>query len=38
MTDDDTASKVVITHKEEAKARIAEDKRDRDGIRQKHDT
>lgn len=38
MTDEDTQSKVVITHKEEAKARIAEDKRDRDGIRQKLDT
>ena len=38
MTDEDTESKVVTTHKEEAKARIAEDKRDRDGIRQKSDT
>ena len=35
MTDEDTQSKVVTTHKEEAKARIAEDKKDRDGIRQK---
>ena len=38
MTDEDTQYKVVTTHKEEAKARIAEDKRDRDGIRQKLDT
>ena len=38
MTDEDTQSKVVTTHKAEAKARIAEDKRDRDGIRQKLDT
>lgn len=38
MTDEDTQSKVVTTHKEEAKARIAEDKKDRDGIRQKLDT
>ena len=38
MMDEDTQSKVVTTHKEEAKARIAEDKRDRDGIRQKLDT
>ena len=38
MTDEDTESKVVTTHNEEAKARIAEDKRDRDGIRQKLDT
>ena len=38
MTDEDTESKVVTTHNEEAKARIAEDKRDRDGIRQKIDT
>jgi hypothetical protein len=34
MTDEDTQSKVVTTHKE-AKARIAEDKRHRDGIQQK---
>ena len=38
MTDEDAQSKVVTTHKEEAKARIAEDKRDRDGIRQQLDT
>ena len=38
MTDEDTESKVVTTHNEEAKARITEDKRDRDGIRQKIDT
>ena len=38
MTDEDTESKLVKTHNEEAKARIAEDKRDRDGIRQKIDT
>ena len=38
MTDGDTESKVVTTHNEEAKATIAEDKRDRDGIRQKLDT
>ena len=38
MMDADTQSKVVTTHKEETKARIAEDKRDRDGIRQKLDT
>ena len=38
MTDEDTQSKVVTRHKEEAKARIAEDKRDRDGIRQQLDT
>ena len=38
MTDEDTQSKVVTRHKEEAKARIAEDKRDRDGLRQKLDT
>ena len=38
MMDEDTQSKVVTTHKEEAKARIAEDKRDRDGIRQNIDT
>ena len=38
MTDEDTESKVVTTHNEDAKARIAEDKRDRDGIRQKIDT
>ena len=38
MTHEDTQSKVVTTHKEGAKARIAEDKRDRDGIRQKLDT
>ena len=38
MTDEDTERKVVTTHKEEAKARIAEDKRGRDGIRQKIDT
>ena len=38
MTDENTQSKVVTTHKEKAKARIAEDKRDRDGIRQKLDT
>ena len=38
MTDEDTESKVVTTHNEEAKARIAEDKRDRDGTRQKLDT
>ena len=38
MTDEDTESKVVTTHNAEAKARIAEDKRDRDGIRQKIDT
>jgi len=36
MTDEDTQSKVVTTYKEEAKARIAEDKRDRDEIRQRH--
>ena len=35
MNDEDTQSKVVTTHKEEAKARIAEDKGDRNGIRQK---
>ena len=38
MADEDTQSKVVTTHKEEAKARIAEDKRGRDGIRQNLDT
>ena len=38
MTDEDTQSKVVTTHNGEAKARIAEDKRDRDGIRQNIDT
>ena len=38
MTDEDTESKVVTTHNEEAKARIADDKRDRGGIRQKIDT
>ena len=38
MTVEDTESKVVTTHNEEAKARIAEDKRDRDGIRHKIDT
>ena len=38
LTDEDTQSRVVTTHKEEAKARIAEDKRDRDEIRQKLDT
>ena len=38
MTDEDTQSKVVTTLKEEAKARIAEDKTDRDGTRQKLDT
>ena len=38
MRDGDTQSKVVATHKEKAKARIAEYKRDRDGIRQKIDT
>ena len=38
MTDDDTESKVVTTHNEEAKARIAEDKRVRGGIRQKIET
>ena len=38
MTNEDTESKVVTTHNEEAKARIAEDKTDRDGIRQKIDT
>ena len=38
MTDEDTQSKVATTHKEVAKARIAEDKRDRDGTRQKLDT
>ena len=37
-TDEDTQSKVVTTHKEEAKACIAEDKRDRYGIRQKLDS
>jgi len=35
MTDEDTQSTMVTTHKEEAKARIAEDKRDRDGIKTK---
>jgi len=38
MTDEDTESKVVTAHNEEATATIAEDKRDRDGIRQKLDT
>ena len=38
MRDGDIQSKVVTTHKEDAKARIAEYKRDRDGIRQKLDT
>ena len=38
MTEEDTQSKVGTTHKQEAKARIAEDKRDRDGIRHKLDT
>ena len=38
MTDEDTQSKVVTTHKEEAKARIAEYKKDRDGIRQNLET
>ena len=38
MTDEDTERKVVTTHKEEAKARIAEYKRDRDGIIHKIDT
>ena len=38
MTDEDTQSKVVTKHKEEAKARNFEYKRDRDGIRQKLDT
>ena len=38
MTDEDTESKVVTTHNEEAKARIAEDKRVRGGIRQKIET
>ena len=37
MTDEENESKVVTTHKEEANARIAEDKRNRDGIRQKLD-
>ena len=35
MRDEETESKVVTTHNEKAKARIAEDKTDRDGIRQK---
>ena len=35
MTDEDTQSKVVTAHKEEAKAMNAKDKRDRDRIRQK---
>ena len=38
MIDEDTQNKVVTAYKEEAKSRIAEDKKDRDGIRQKLDT
>ena len=38
MMDEDTKSKVLTTHKEEAQASITEYKRDRAGIRQKLDT
>ena len=38
MTDQNTQSQVVTTHKDEAKAGLTEDKRDRGGIRQKLDT